>query len=210
MEFCNYSRVWAFLLCLLASVLARAHGIDPALPPLEFHIQGGDATDTLTEFSRQARLQLLFDFNVVKGHLTKPLDGMFKPVEALRTLLANSDLDFDFVNDHTLAVMRKKSDLVKVAGAAKAAQKASRRHRSRVRLTDDDGADGTQEVVRVTGTYMRDEDPIGQEIISANREDIESTGAATAADFLTTLPQTFGGGPNQDTYIGNEAQTNKI
>jgi len=46
MEFCNYSRVWAFLLCLLASVLARAHGIDPALPPLEFHIQGGDATDT--------------------------------------------------------------------------------------------------------------------------------------------------------------------
>ena len=85
MEFRNNSRVWAFLLCLLASVLARAHGIDPALPPLEFHIQGGDATDTLTEFSRQARLQLLFDFNVVKGHLTKPLDGMFKPVEALRT-----------------------------------------------------------------------------------------------------------------------------
>lgn len=208
MEFRNYSRVWAFLLCLLASVLARAHGIDPALPPLEFHIQGGDATDTLTEFSRQARLQLLFDFNVVKGHLTKPLDGMFKPVEALRTLLANSDLDFDFVNDHTLAVMRKKPDLVKVAGATKAAQKAARRHRSRVRLTDDDGADGTQEVVRVTGTYMRDEDPIGQEIISANREDIESTGAATAADFLSTLPQTFGGGPNQDTYIGDEAQSN--
>ena len=55
---------------------------------------------------------------------------------------------------------------------------------------------------------MRDEDPIGQEIISANREDIESTGAATAADFLITLPQTFGGGPNQDTYIGNEAQSN--
>lgn len=208
MEFCNYSRVWAFLLCLLASVLARAHGTDPALPPLEFHIQGGDATDTLTEFSRQARLQLLFDFNVVKGHLTKPLDGMFKPVEALRTLLANSDLDFDFVNDHTLAVMRKKPDPVKVAGATKAAQKASRRHRSRVRLTDDDGADGTQEVVRVTGTYLRDEDPVGQEIISANREDIESTGAATAADFLSTLPQTFGGGPNQDTYIGDEAQSN--
>ena len=197
------------MLCLLASVLARAHGVDPNIPPVEFHLEGGDATDTLTEFSRQAHLQLLFDFNVVKGHLTKPLEGVLKPVDALRTLLANSDLDFDFVNDHTLAVMRKKPDLVKVAGATKAAaQKASRRRRSRVRLTDDDGADGTQEVVRVTGTYVRDEDPVGQEIISANREDIESTGAATAADFLSTLPQTFGGGPNQDTWIGSEAQTN--
>ena len=210
MDFRNYSRVGALVLCLLVSMLARAHGTDPSLPPVEFHIQGGDATDTLTDFSRQAKLQLLFDFNVVKGHLTKPLDGVVDPVQALRTLLANSDLDFDFVNDHTLAVMRKKDDrdLVKVAGATKAAaQKTSHRRRSRPRMTDDDGADG-QEVVRVTGTYIRDEDPVGQEIISANREDIESTGAATTADFLSTLPQTFGGGPNQDTYIGDEAQSN--
>ena len=216
-DFRNRSRVWAFVACLLASALVRAYGADPVmegttappvLPPMEFHIEGGDATETLTEFSRQAGLQLLFDYNVVKGHLTKPLIGQFQPEQALRQLLANSDLEFDFVNERTLAVMRKRTDpdLVKVAGRTKDAQKSSRR-RSRTRMTDDD-ADGTQEVVRVTGTYLRDEDPVGQEIISANREDIESTGAATAADFLSTLPQTFGGGPNQDTYIGDEAQSN--
>jgi len=195
------------LICLLASALVRAYGADPGTSPVEFHLDGGDATVTLTQFSRQAHLQILFDYNVVKGHLTKPLDGVLEPVQALRTLLANSDLEFDFVNDHTLAVMRKKvePDLVKVAGATKT-QRSSQRH-SRTRMTDD-GADGTQEVVRVTGTYIRDADPVGQEIISANREDIESTGAATPADFLSTLPQTFGGGPNQDTFIGDEAQSN--
>ena len=212
MDFRNYSRAWAFVLCLLASALVRAYadgGASPSRPPVEFHLEGGDATETLTEFSRQAGLQLLFDYNVVKGHTTKPLNGLFQPEQTLRTLLANSDLEFDFVNDHTLAVMRKAivPELVKVAGATKDAQKAARR-RSRTRLTDDDGADGTQEVVRVTGTYLHDQDPVGQEIISANREDIESTGAATPADFLSTLPQTFGGGPNQDTYIGDEAQSN--
>src|SRR5581483_4624197 len=69
-------------------------------------------------------------------------------------------------------------------------------------------ANATVEVVRVTGTYVRDEAPVGEEIISATRADIEATGRATAADFLRTLPQTFGGGPNQDTHIGQEALTN--
>jgi iron complex outermembrane recepter protein len=207
MGFRNYNRAWAFVLCLLVSTLMRAYGTGPPAIPMEFHIEGGDATETLTDYSRQARLQLLFDYNVVKGHTTEPLNGTFKPEEALRKLLAETDLEFDFVNDHTLAVMRKKEpELVKAAGNAKVARRASRRSHNGV--TDDGDADAIQEVVRVTGTYMRDEDPVGQEIISANRADIESTGAATVPDFLSTLPQTFGGGPNQDTYIGDEAQSN--
>ena len=206
MDFRNYNRAWAFVLCLLVSTLMRAYGASPLATPLEFHIEGGDATKTLTEFSTQAALQLMFDYNVVKGHLTKPLDGKFKPADALRTLLAGTDLEFDFVNERTLAVMRKNEpQLVKAAGKAKADRRAARNSRSRM---SDDGGDGIQEVVRVTGTYMRDTDPVGQEIISANRADIESTGSATVPDFLSTLPQTFGGGPNQDTYIGDEAQSN--
>ena len=55
------------MLCLLASVLARAHGVDPNIPPVEFHLEGGDATLTLTEFSRQAHLQLLFDFKAIRN-----------------------------------------------------------------------------------------------------------------------------------------------
>ncbi len=194
---------------LLATALVRAAAADPEAPPVEFHIEGGDATTTLTEFSRQARLQLLFDYNVVKGHKTKPLDGTLSPAEALRRLLADTDLDFDFVNERTLAVMQRKAatgDGAKSAGQPKPAKRLSRQSKSNKLETDTPG--GPEEVVRITGTYIRDKVPVGQEIISAGRDDIDATGAATPADFLSTLPQTFGGGPNQDTYIGQEAQTN--
>jgi outer membrane receptor protein involved in Fe transport len=198
--------VWALAVYLLATALARAMAADPSAPPIEFHIEGGDATATLTEFSRQARLQLLFDYNVVKGHTTKPLDGLLTPAEALRRLLANSDLVFDFVNERTLAVMQRKvPDGPTQAGGPKPAKRSSRQSKTNNSTTD---AGGPEEIVRITGTYIRDKAPVGQEIISASREDIEATGAATPAAFLATLPQTFGGGPNQDTYIGQEAQTN--
>jgi iron complex outermembrane recepter protein len=206
MEFRTHCRVWALTVYLLATALARAMAADPSAPPIEFHIEGGDATSTLTEFSRQARLQLLFDYNVVKGHTTKPLDGLLTPAEALRRLLANSDLVFDFVNERTLAVMQRKvPDGPTQAGGPKPAKRSSRQSKTNNSTTD---TGGPEEIVRITGTYIRDKVPVGQEIISANRDDIEATGAATPADFLSTLPQTFGGGPNQDTYIGQEAQTN--
>ena len=193
---------------LLATALVRAAAADPETPPVEFHIEGGDATTTLTEFSRQARLQLLFDYNVVKGHTTKPLDGILQPAEALRRLLANSDLDFDFVNERTLAVMQKR---LPAESTQPAVEPGPPRHPSRhakIPRPTPDGADGIEDIVRITGTYIRDEPPVGTELITVSRYDIEATGSATPADFLRTVPQIFGGGPNQDTYIGQEALTN--
>jgi iron complex outermembrane recepter protein len=194
---------------LLATALARAVWADPASPPIEFHVDGGDATTTLTEFSRQAHLQLLFDYNVVKGHTTKPLDGTYQPAEALQRLLATSDLEFDFVNDRTLAVTQKKAPAegAKVA-AVEPKRESPPRLRTRVSASVSDSFANPLDIIRVTGTYIRDEPPIGEEIISLTRQDIETTGAATPADFLRTLPQAFGGGPNQDTHIGDEALTN--
>lgn len=206
----TYCRVWTFWVCLLATALVRvAFAAQPDPTPVEFHIAGGDATTTLTEFSRQARLQLLFDYNVVKGHTTKALDGLFPPAEALRELLANSDLDFDFVNERTLAVMRKK--IVPETAKAPPVETKPAKRPSRVAKNshpDGDPQAGAEEVIRITGTYMRDQPPVGEEIISLSREDIDLTGAANPADFLRTLPQAFGGGPNQDTHIGQEAISN--
>ncbi len=208
MEFRTQCRVWTLMVCLLATPLVFAAAPDSETPPVEFHIAGGDATTTLTEFSRQARLQLLFDYNVVKGHTTKPLDALLQPAEALRRLLANSDLEFDFVNERTLAVMQKRAPAESDKPATES--KPSRRSfgRSKTNKTPAEAAGDLDEVVRITGTNIRYKIPVGQELISATRDDIDSTGAATPADFLSTLPQTFGGGPNQDTYIGQEAQTN--
>ena len=196
------------MVCLLVTALVRAATEDPETPPVEFHIEGGDATTTLTEFSRQARLQLLFDYNVVKGHTTKPLDGVLQPAEALRRLLANSDLEFDFVNERTLAVMQRKVTPEESGPHGELKPQKQSTRPAKTNRPAPDAAGDPEEIVRITGTYIRDTAPVGQELISANRDEIEAAGTATPADFLSTLPQTFGGGPNQDTHIGQEALTN--
>src|SRR5262249_47998635 len=45
-------------------------------------------------------------------------------------------------------------------------------------------------------------------MLQFGRVDIERSGFATAQDFLHTLPQVFGGGPNLNTVLGREVQTN--
>ena len=208
MDFRTYRRVRPFIVALLATALMRTVCASAAAsPPVAFHIEGGDATRTLTEFSRQAHLQLLFDYNVVKGHITRPLDGTFLPSEALQQLLANTDLEFDFVNDRTLAVTQKQAPIDTLKVAAPGPKREPRRW-TRAKNPSPVNSGIPVDVVRITGTSVSEELPIGEEIISASRDDIEATGAATPADFLRTLPQVFGGGPNQDTHIGAEALTN--
>lgn len=70
-----------------------------------FHIDAGDLSFTLVEWSRQAELQIMFDFNVVHGHNTLAVScEECSSTEALTLLLQDMDFVFEFVNDHTLAV----------------------------------------------------------------------------------------------------------
>lgn len=209
----------ALLLCMLAGLLCAASG--PALAassPLEFHIGAGEATVTLNEFSRQANLQLLFDFRIVQGRKTQAVDGNFEPQDALRHMLTNTGLDFAFVNNRTLAVTP-----LKVASAAGSAtpplpQIAGRLPHSTnsqpvasLPGSADLAPEGFNPIdtVKITGTYLRGETPVGGNVISIGREEIDNSGVATAGEFLQTLSQVFGGGPTQDTrLVGAEAQTN--
>src|SRR5579872_6775624 len=88
---------------LLVALLADVRPVRAA-DRVEFHVPAGDAAKTLNEFSRQANLQLLFDFDTVRGRLTQAVDGWFEPRDALRRLLGDSGLTFTLVNDRTLAV----------------------------------------------------------------------------------------------------------
>src|SRR5438445_3555310 len=111
-------------LVLLVSLPARG------APRLQtFHIEAGDATRTLNEFSRQSSLQLLFDYNVVRGRKTRAVSGEYEAAAALRQMLTDTGLVFDFVNDRTLAVTLLKHD--GAAGSAVAdAPSAVRRSRT--------------------------------------------------------------------------------
>src|SRR5712672_2705578 len=83
--------LWGLLaLALLVSLPARA-----ASKVHTFHIEAGDATLTLNEFSRQSSLQLLFDYNIVRGRKTRAISGEYDASAALRQMLVDTGLAFD-------------------------------------------------------------------------------------------------------------------
>ncbi|HVO45088.1 MAG TPA: TonB-dependent receptor [Steroidobacteraceae bacterium] len=186
---------------------------------VEFHIAAGDAVFTLNEFSRQSGLQLLFDYNEVRGRTTRAIDGEFEPAAALRRMLADTGLVFDFVNERTLTITpaaRVRSGQAAPPQIARGAPvnpaippvQDSKPDRSGSAEPAIDGRSSSIEEVLVTGTHVTGGSPVGEHVIVLNRDDIDSSGAATLQDFMRTLPQTFGGGPTEDTHIGAEAMTN--
>ena len=163
-----------------------------------FDLEAGEASVMLNEFSRQTDLQVLFDFNIVRGMKTHAVEGDYDPATALKAMLKGTDLVFDFVNDHTLAVTPKQPSFFSRLW-----------HRVKTRpkptLSDD-----SLEQVLISGAADNGTTQalLGSETLQFGRNDIDRSGLATTEDFLRTLPQVFGGGPNLSTVLGREAQTN--
>jgi hypothetical protein len=60
---------------------------------------------TCIEFSRQSRLQVMFDFNILSASRTSAVNGTLTALEALATLLSGTHLLFECVSTHTVAVV---------------------------------------------------------------------------------------------------------
>jgi iron complex outermembrane receptor protein len=209
-------------LCALIALAPLVSAPARAGPKLQtFHIEAGDATRTLNEFSRQSSLQLLFDYNIVRGRKTHAVSGEYEASAALRQMLVDTGLVFDFVNDRTLAVTLLNHDggrgsaiadmppaMRRGRAPAAAPQSVERPGPGSGELSVDPKAPGLEEI-RITGTHLRGEAPVGEYVTSLDRSDINADPAATVRDLLRTLPQTFGGGPTEDThYFSAEAGTN--
>jgi len=173
----------------------RLFGIVLCQNPVHVHIDAGDAAPQLNEFSRQSGLQLLFDFKVVKRYRTHAVDGVFYSCEALRAMLADTDLQFEYVNPKTLAITLKPVSLT--ARLRKWFQRPA------------PAADGLEEVL-IASTQNRDATllGVGAPLQTLSRADIDNTGLTNIPDLLQTLPQVFGGGPTDHTILGREAGTN--
>jgi iron complex outermembrane receptor protein len=188
-------------LCAVLVVCLMLHtadaDADPAAPPRHFQLEAGDASLMLNEFSRQSDLQVLFDFNILRGMKTRAVSGDLDPSTALKSMLKGTNLIFDFVNDRTLAVTPKRASFF---------SRLWHRLKSRPKHASDD--DDLEQVL-ISGSAESGTHPLlGAQTLQFGRAEIERSGFATTQDFLRTLPQVFGGGPTQDTVLGREAGTN--
>lgn len=182
------------IICLLCGLSLPLHAAE-----IKKHLEiaAGDASLNLNAFSAQTDIQVLFDYNIVRTLTTKAIDGTYGASDALRRMLKGTGLQFDWVNDRTIAVTPKKTLGQKIADWL------SRRKK---RLHSNPG--DSDEVV-VSAHLENDEPPpAGARALHFDRRAIERSGLATTQDFLRTRPELFGGGPNLGTVLGAEQQSN--
>jgi hypothetical protein len=72
--------------------------------PRRFSIAATDAPAAVNEFSRQADLQVLFDYQQLQGRKTHAVNGELEPLYALSDMLKDSGLVFQWVDERTLAI----------------------------------------------------------------------------------------------------------
>src|SRR3569832_901856 len=185
---------------LVAFLALHTAASDAAGPHKHFDIEAGDASLMLNEFSRQSDLQVLFDFNILRGMKTRAVTGDLDASTALKSMLKGTNLVFDFVNDHTLAVTPKKPSVLsrlwhRLAARPKHAPGYDDAELEQVLISGAGPASGTMPL-------------LGTQTVNFSRTDIERSGLATTEDFLRTVPQVFGEGPTEDTVLGREAGTN--
>src|SRR5215470_17739284 len=63
-------------------------------PHRHFDLEAGDATLMLNEFSRQSDMQVLFDFNILRGMKTRAVSGDLDASTALKAMLKGTNLTF--------------------------------------------------------------------------------------------------------------------
>jgi len=83
-----------FLTTALSAVVAPAAAhAQASAAQIEFDIPAGDAASALNAFSRQAGVQLMFPFEAAKGRASPAVRGRYGREQALRMLIANTDLE---------------------------------------------------------------------------------------------------------------------
>lgn len=164
---------------------------------IELDIPAGPADQTFSEWRRQAGKQLLFDHNVVRRYRTEAIKGKFEPIDSLLRMTRGTDLVASQVNDRTYSLTRT------------AARKSLSERLTDVlhRVRSSRNADVAEVLVaasRVKGLLPVTRAPI----LTFDRAEIDAAGVTSVAEFLSTIPQVWGGGPNEYSQIGREGLTN--
>jgi iron complex outermembrane receptor protein len=201
------SRPLAILAC---SVLTCALFLTPdpsvaegsATPAFEITIAPGPLKAALDELTKQTHLQLLYSSDVIADRFTRGVKRASTPQVALAAILKDTSLST--ITDSSGAI-----------GIVKDVPEDKEDRTAKVTPTrESDGpptgvpAPEPMDQVVVTGTTIHYRPAVGTVGQKMSRDDISVTGAGSLPDMFQSLPAVFGGGPNQDTHIGAEANGN--
>lgn len=145
----------------------------------EVDIEAQDLASALREFAIETRQQVAFDDAAVRGKRSPTVRGSYTAQRVLDRLLANSGLEARRGASGIFVVSKSNSDPdISIISS---------------KTSDNEESDNQ---IIVTGTFIRGIAPESSPNRVYTRTDIERSGAATAQEFISTLPANFGGGSN--------------
>jgi outer membrane receptor protein involved in Fe transport len=194
-------------LCTAPSLVLADGGGNPE-ETYRFDIEAGEAAFRLNEFSTQSGFQVLFPFADMKGIPITPVHGEMKPFDALKKMIAGTDIRYQYSKGKSITVTLTvaTADHARQGPRGVRANEVSRSRENDRRAPD---PDTEKQIVRISSKHPSPLAEIGSSLFTLSRPDIDSMGLATIQGVVGTLPQIFGGGPTEDTkQNGFEARTN--
>jgi iron complex outermembrane receptor protein len=161
------TKTWLGGVAFGASVLATPSVAARSAPPLVLHLPAQPLGAALRALALQAGTTILADTPDLAAREAPALEGSFTLDQALAVLL-----------DGTGLIARRTAGGFVIAA------------------TSTTGEPGTDRDVVVTGSRIRGAVPVGANLITLDRTAIDRSGYATTQQLLQSLPQNFGGGPN--------------
>lgn len=158
------------MLAICANATATMPALAEARSPQSYDVPAGDLGQALERVARQSGRAIIAPAALTDGVSVKATKGRYTLDDIIVLLLRGSGLRAVPVGD-TLVIQRS---------------------------AESDAAVLKSDVV-VTGTRIRGQAPVGSNVISIDRKAIAESGYATTQQIAQSIPQNFGGGPNEST-----------
>ncbi|HZX70897.1 MAG TPA: secretin and TonB N-terminal domain-containing protein, partial [Rhodanobacter sp.] len=149
-----------------------------------YAISAGDLANALDQLASQSKVQIIYPSELVRGKTAPAVSGQQTWREALQKLLADSGLEWGFVNDTTVVIRQ----------SSKAAKPAASPHKQ-TEKADQKPEPTTLQSVTVTGTRIRG-GTTPSPVITIGSEQIQEEGFGDLGEVIRHIPQNFNGGQN--------------
>lgn len=165
---------------MLGSIAAVGfvHASSAAAQTRTFDVPRQPASTGIAEFARQAQIQIFVSQKDADGKRSNQVKGEYSVEAALRRLLEGTGLTARKTGNETFTVLRSNP----VAAPSQ--------------VDEREAADHSDSLIVVTGTNIRGIAPESSPARVYTRDDIARSGAATAQEFISKLPENFNGGSN--------------
>jgi hypothetical protein len=161
-----------------------------------FNVSTESAATAIHEFGIQSRVQILTAGEGLRGRHLNTVSGEHSVDEGLRILLAGSGLTHRYVGNRAVALVADQ-DTREASGPSARASSGPELGLPGGEL-ERTGLIELDQIV-VVGTHIRGMAPVGAEVITIERQELDRLGVATAHEAIRTLPQSFAGGVSEDT-----------